>query len=344
MKKLLIVSVSVLLIALSFSCAKKPAVVSDNPELEGTKFITASDLKGLMDSGEDIALFGVLSSAKAMIPLTDESTPIDGTLRVWRPDYSGAGNSEALSPAYGGFRKDKEAMEDLLSRADISKDDIFVVYSTGSMHDATRFGWQLELLGLDVLFLDGGLNAWKAAGFDTGSDVELAKQDKVTNFEADEWNVEALNADIEDVIEAIENPDEWVIIDTRSTGEYNGERTGSSGGAYGTGAMKNAVHIEWTQAVDSDTKTLKSKAELEEIYGDVIEGKKVITICQSGVRSSHTQRVLMEMFDLEDVYNYDGSWIEWSYVASDFSDDIDPELKAKVVSLTDKWSDNNGAI
>ncbi len=344
MKKLLIVSVSVLLIALSFSCAKKPAVVSNNPELEGTKFITASDLKGLLDSNEDVTLFGVLSSTKAMIPLTDESTPIDGTYRVWRPDYSGSGNPEALSPVYGGFRKTKEEMEDLLSRGDISKDDIFVVYSTGSMHDGTRFGWQLELLGLDVLYLDGGLNAWKAAGYETGDAIEIAKADKVVDFKADEWNVEELNADIEDVIEAIENPDEWVVIDTRSTGEYNGERTGSSSGAYGTGSLKGAVHIEWTQAVNSDTKTLKSKAELEEIYGDAIAGKKVITICQSGVRSSHTQRMLKEILDIEDVYNYDGSWIEWSYAASDFGSDVDPALKAKVVSLTENWSDNNGAI
>ncbi len=344
MKKLLVVLASLIMIAIVFSCSQKPAVVSSNPELEGTKFITATDLKSLLETRDDVTLFGVLSSAKALIPLTDESTPIDGTYRVWRPDYSGSGNPEALSPVFGGYRKTKEEMEDLLSRGDISEDDLFVVYSTGSMHDMTRFGWQLELMGLDVLYLDGGLNAWKAAGFETGKDIELAKQEKIGDFTVNEWNVDELNANIDDVIMALENPDEWVVIDTRSTGEYNGERTGSSSGAYGTGSLKGSVHIEWTDAVNSDTKTIKSRAELEEIYGDVIDGKKIITICQSGVRSSFTQRVLMEILGVDNIYNYDGSWIEWSYAASSFGEDVDPALKEKVVSLTDNWNDNNGAI
>ncbi len=343
MKGIFIVLASIIIIVAFIACSKKPAVISLNPELEGTKFITATDLKGLLETRDDVVLFGVLSSTKAIIPLTDESTPIEGTFRVWRPDYSGAGNPEALSPVYGGFRKTKEQMEELLSKADISKDDLFVVYSTGAMHDMTRFGWQLELMGLEVLYLDGGLNAWKAANFPTGSSVELAKQNTVTEFKADEWNTKKLNATMDDVIKALENPDEWVVIDTRSTGEYNGDKTGSSAGAYGTGSIKDAVHIEWKDAVNSDN-TLKSKEELEALYGDVIKGKKVITYCQSGVRSSHTQLVLMEMLGAKDVYNYDGSWIEWSYVASNVGDDIDPELKEKVISLTDNWTDNNGAI
>ncbi len=315
----------------------------DSMSNEDFKFISAEDAKALIDSGEDVVVFGVLDGTKALVPLMDENSPIDGTFRVWRSDYSGSGSSEAISTNVSGFRTGLDSMNELMSKAGVTEDSTIIVYSTGSMHDSTRFGWQLELIGLEPLYLDGGLNAWKDAGFETGKQVTLADEEVKTDFASTEWNVDELSADISDVIAALENPEEWVVIDTRSEGEYNGEKTGSSSGAFGTGAMTGAVHIEWTNAVNED-KTLKSAEELEAIYGDVIDGKKVITFCQSGVRSSHTMMVLREMLGVEDVYNYDGSWIEWSYAASQSSEDVDAELRESVLALTDKWTDNNGKI
>ncbi len=343
-KALLLTIVSAMLLFTFTACSSQPEQpVSNNPELEGTQFISAQDAKALIDSGDDVVVIGVLNGTTALVPLSDESSPIDGSYRVWRPDYSGGDSTEAISPNVTGFRLDQASMDVLLSKAGINQDTQIIVYSTGSMHDSTRFGWQLELLGLSPLYLDGGLNAWKAAGFDTGDQTTLVDEEEKGSDVVSEWKVDELGVDIYDVIEAVENPDEWVIIDTRSDGEFNGEETGSSSGAHGTGAISFAVHIEWTQALNED-KTLKSIAELEEIYGDVIDGKKVITFCQSGVRSSHTMIVLREMLGVEEVYNYDGSWLEWSYVASEASTDVDADLKASVLALTDRWTDNNGPI
>ncbi len=310
---------------------------------DSNQFISVEDAKALIDSDEDVVVFGVLSAVNAFLPLTDESSPIDGSYRVWRSDYSGGGTTEAISPNVTGFRLGLDTMNDLMSKAGVTEDSTIIVYSTNNMHDSTRFGWQMELMGLEPLYLDGGLDAWKAAGYDTGDQVTLADEDVKSDFASTEWNTEELAADINDVVAALENPSEWVVIDTRSQGEYDGEETGSSAGAYGTGALKGAVHIEWKEALNED-KTLKSVEELEALYGDVIEGKKVITFCQSGVRSSHTQMVLREMLGVEEVYNYDGSWIEWSYAASTEGTDVDADLKAKVLSLTEKWTDNEGTI
>lgn len=344
MKKV-IFSLSVLLGILIASCSEKEVTpVFVNSELDGTKFITVYNLKEMIDAGDDLAIFGVMSHTKALLPLTDESSPIDGTLRVWRPDYSGKGSLEAISSNIGGYRYSKEQFEDLLSYANIADDTKIVVYSTGNMHDMARFGWQLELVGLEPMYLDGGLNEWKAVGFETGDAINITKQDKLADFKSDEWNIKELDASIEDVINALENPDEWVVIDTRSKDEYDGKKTSSSRGAYGTGAIKNTVHINWNSAINDDNTLLKTKAELQDIYSDVVEGKKVITFCQSGVRSSHTQLVLKEILNIDDVYNYDGSWIEWSYAASEVSDDVPPAIKVKVIEYTDKWVDNKGEI
>lgn len=348
MKKILTASLILTGIFILAGCnegSEEAAIIPSSEHIMGTNFISASGLKTMIDANdEDFVLIGVLNGTKAMLPTTMESKPIDGTFRVWRGDYSGTGSLEAISPNVGGFRFSKEDMEVLLSKAGITDNSKIVVYSTDNMHDSTRFYWQLKLLGHNnVHLLDGGLNAWVAAGYETGDSITLANLEPVNDYVAHEYNTAQWNASIEDVVNALENPDEWVVIDTRSTGEYNGEKTGSSGGAFGTGALKGAIHIGWEQALNED-KTLKSVEELTAIYGDIIEGKNVITFCQSGVRSSHTQIILLEMLGATDVHNYDGSWIEWSYAASEASTDVDADLKAKVLSLTDKWEDNKKEI
>ncbi len=79
-------------------------------------------------------------------------------------------------------------------------------------------------------------------------------------------------------------------------------------------------------------------------YSAAIRGRKVIVFCQSGVRSSHTQVVLRDVLGLE-VYNFDGSWIEWSYAASEFSANQVPEsVRRTVLQHTEQWTDNRGEL
>jgi thiosulfate/3-mercaptopyruvate sulfurtransferase len=85
---------------------------------------------------------------------------------------------------------------------------------------------------------------------------------------------------------------------------------------------------------------LKSKTELDQLYGDLLKDKKVITYCQSGVRSAHTWLVLTEVLGAKEIYNYDGAWIEWSFAASEASGD----RYADILELTEEWSDNKKPI
>ncbi len=308
-------------------------------------FITAKELKAKIDAKDkNLILIGVLHSKKKYIPGNNAGKPIEGSYEVWRPDYSGKGSKEAIAPAVSGFRKSKEEMEMLLSKAGATPKSEIVVYSADAMHDAARVYWQIKLLGHDdVKILDGGVNAWLAAGYDDGDSVDLVDEKVKTNYKAESYDVDEYNVDVEEFIAALDNPSEWVIIDTRSVKEQNGEKTGSSAGAYGTGGVKNSLKIEWKQAVNKD-QTLKSEAELKELYKD-IKGRKVITFCQSGVRSAHTQAVLKEILDIDDVYNYDGSWIELSYIASEASDGIvDKKLKEDVKKHLSNWKDNEEPI
>ncbi|AMO58389.1 thiosulfate sulfurtransferase [Endozoicomonas montiporae] len=258
-------------------------------------FITPEALQQLMESDEDVVVIGSLNPVRG-------NRPIQGSFTVWRSDYSASGDAYP----FGGMRTEQDEMEQLLSGFGATTESTVVVYAADAHHDAARLYWQVKMLGHeDVRYLDGGLNAWVGADLPTGNGNPTVE---ATDYQAPNYS-EAELATFDMVVNATSDSD-WVIIDTRGLGEHDGSQTLS--GAFGPGAIPASQFLEWTTALNEDT-TLKSADELKAIYGDLIEGKKVISYCQSGVRSAHTTMVLKEVLGAEEVYNYDGSWIEWSH-------------------------------
>lgn len=264
---------------------------------QGERFITASQLKAKMDSKADVVVIGALNPLRPDSPITD-------SFRMWRNDYSAQnGHYE-----FGGMSNTAKEMANILGSYGATEDSTIVVYAANSHHDAARLYWQIKELGhQDVRYLDGGLNAWIGNGYPTGGVNPQVAQTQYTLSDAAD-SISQL-ATLEMVIEA-QHSDDWVIIDTRTDDEFEGATTAN--GAFGPGTIPTSVHIEWNQALNEDT-TLKSAEELANLYGDLIKGKKVIAYCQSGVRSAHTTMVLTEVLGAEEVYNYDGSWIEYSH-------------------------------
>ena len=139
---------------------------------------------------------------------------------------------------------------------------------------------------------------------------------------------------IDKVIEALQNPDEWVVIDVRTAEEFNGESRLPN--AFGTGRLKGAVNVDKNLAFDADGERLPND-ELVELY-KFIGGKNVIVYCHGGARSKDIWDILTDLG--YDVCHYDDSWIDWSRAASvaeGGSDDV-------VLGLTEKWTDNEGVI
>lgn len=260
-----------------------------NPE----SFITPFELNQLIEKEYDVVVIGALNPAKG-----DE--PITGSHTFWRSDYS----AKEGDYSFGGMRNTTEELEDILSDFGATAESTIVVYASNAHHDAARLWWQVKLLGhKDVRYLDGGLNAWVGADYPVGGGNP--------NVERSEYIAPnpstVLLANFADVVDALSS--EVVLIDTRTEGEETG--TDTKKGAFGPGKIGVSDWIEWTQAVNEDT-LLLPKADLEAIYGDYA-GKEIITYCQSGVRSAHTLLVLTQALGYENVKNYDGSWIEWSY-------------------------------
>jgi len=310
------------------------------------RFITPEELHALRQRNEQgIVVIGVLNPTLAIIPLNPARSPIEGSFSVWRPDYSGTGSVHAVTPGVSGMAFSREVMEGLLSRAGATPQSMIVVYALDNFHDAARFVWQIQQLGhQDVRYLDGGLNAWQAARFPTGNFARLAEQPLQARYVAPSFDPSRGNASLQGVLNALNIPSEWVVIDTRSADEFAGRNTASSRGAFGVGRIRGTVHIDWVNANAAD-RTLKSRAEMAAIYNEHIRGRRVIVFCQSGVRSSHTLMVLRDVLGVANVFNFDGSWIEWSFVASEVSAGQVPEaLQRQVRDWTELWNDHRGEI
>ena len=81
-------------------------------------------------------------------------------------------------------------------------------------------------------------------------------------------------------------------------------------GALRGGHIPTAVSIPWAKAAAADGR-FRTRAELDEIYGEIVAQEKVIAYCRIGERSSHTWFVLTHLLGHSSVRNYDGSWTEW---------------------------------
>ena len=346
-KHLLLVFALVLAIGTLAACRRPPPppviAQEDFVAADLGPVISVDQLRALIDSGDpNLVIIGAVNPVAALVPFSAASRPIEGSYLIWRPDISRSNSDAAIDPLVSGMRLSREEMETLLSRAGVTANSRIVVFAAGDLMDIGRIIWHLEMLGLqNVHYLDGGINAWIAAGQPTGSGTRLTGLPERTNFSAPNYDATGLDAPFSLVVEALQNPDEWVVIDTRSPAENAGERVGASGGAFGTGRIAGAVHINWTSAINPDTNLLRSIEELQAIYGDVIRGRNVITFCQGGVRSAHTWFVLRHVLNHDrQVLNWDGSWIEWSFAASSASGGRFPGI----LEMTEAWTDNNGPI
>lgn len=177
-----------------------------------------------------------------------------------------------------------------------------VVYDEQSGLRAARAFWFLEYFGHpSVRMLDGGFNAWTAAGLPVTRDAAPPpKSDWTGTREA------ATIADYRAVREAI-GRDDAVILDTRSEGEHQGTTVRAARG----GAIPGAVHLEWTQNLAPDG-AFKPAGELQAMYerAGITPDKEVFTYCQGGYRAAHSY-VALRLLGYPRVRNYVGSWKEW---------------------------------
>jgi len=201
----------------------------------------------------------------------------------------------------------REAFARWLAQRGLGADTLAVVYDRNRLNFAGRLWWMLRWAGHDkVAVLDGGLQAWKAAGgaTETGEPATSAAGDFVLRAPL----VKLVDAD--HVHQSL-GTDRQTLIDARAPERYRGEVEPLDAVA---GHIPGALNRPFAANLQDDGR-FKSpellRAEFEALLGTPDGQPEVIHYCGSGV--SATPNVLaMEIAGLPAASLYAGSWSDWS--------------------------------
>jgi thiosulfate/3-mercaptopyruvate sulfurtransferase len=209
---------------------------------------------------------------------------------------------------------DSERLQRLLRSKGINKDTTIVFYGDKNNWWATYAFWVLKLFGMErVRLMDGGRLRWVDEGRPLTTDVPSYPAGNITVGKRDDGRVRAFR---EEVLEHVNRRGQ--LVDVRSPEEFRGERLHMpeypSEGALRGGHIPGAKSIPWARAIDPDTHTFRSAAELRNLYekeNGLRRDAETIAYCRIGERSSHTWFALTYLLGFDAVRNYDGSWTEW---------------------------------
>ena len=111
----------------------------------------------------------------------------------------------------------------------------------------------------NVQILDGGFDKWTREGRPTSTDVPTYP---ATQFHANP--VPAVYCSLEDAKASIGRPG-TIFWDTRTDAEYDGTAATTPQSPPRPGHLPGAVHLDWTELLDSESKTLRPAAELSQL-------------------------------------------------------------------------------
>ena len=190
----------------------------------------------------------------------------------------------------------------------ITADDTVVVYDQKNMFSAPRGWWTFRLFGHeDVLVLNGGLPAWRAAGYGT-ADAPTRPEPAVYEVRADMRDQRLADKDVVSAALAAGHS----VADARPVGRFTGADKEPRAGMR-SGHMPGAVSAPLSSLLDQNGHLLAPEM-LADALAVVDTSTPVITTCGSGVTAAGLSLGLYELGVESRVY--DGSWSEWGREAS----------------------------
>jgi thiosulfate/3-mercaptopyruvate sulfurtransferase len=192
-----------------------------------------------------------------------------------------------------------------LASVGLSNDMQAVVYDRNGANYCGRLWWMLKWVGHEaVAVLDGGLQAWQAAGGAVAAGQEPARAPAV--FALKETRARLLDAQA--VAANLGRPAQ-TLLDARATPRFKGEVEPLDPVA---GHIPGALNRPFGQNLGADGKfkpAAQLKAEFEALLGQC-EPAGVVHHCGSGV-SALPNLLAMEIAGLSGSALYAGSWSDW---------------------------------
>ena len=290
-----------------------------------TTLISAEQLQALVASSQPFRIFDC--SFELMAPHAGEKQFIQShiqgavyaNLDTALSAKHGAPNAHGVvtatgadAPASGGRHPlpNREKFATWLSSVGFSNNMQAVVYDRNGANYCGRLWWMLKWVGhKHVAVLDGGLQAWEAAGGAVSSGEEPSHFQ--TNFALEPENASLVT--VKTIADNLGRPTQ-TLIDARATPRFNGEVEPIDPVA---GHIPGALNRPFSQNIGPDGKFKRAdqlKAEFEALLGGR-DPSTVVHHCGSGV-SALPNMIAMEIAGLGPTGLYAGSWSEWCSDAS----------------------------
>ena len=285
-----------------------------------TTLISVSELQALVRSSQPLMVFdcsfdlaqpslGAAQYREAHLPGALH-TDLDKNLsaRHGAPGHGGTLTASAADePASGGRHPlpGRERFATWLSSIGFSNDMQAVVYDRNGANYCGRLWWMLKWAGHDaVAVLDGGLQAWQAAG------GKLACGEGPARFQSNFELRAPLRrlVGVQEVLEHLGRPHQ-TLVDARATPRFRGEVEPLDPVA---GHIPGALNRPFGLNLGPDG-CFKSPGQLRAEFQDLLGGRppaSVVHQCGSGV-SAVPNLLAMEIAGLGPTALFAGSWSEW---------------------------------
>jgi thiosulfate/3-mercaptopyruvate sulfurtransferase len=203
---------------------------------------------------------------------------------------------------------DADTLAAVLARRGVSNDTQVIAYDDSAGMFAVRLWWLLRWLGHDkVAMLDGGLGAWKNAGYSRTDELPTVTPSSFHRGLGEK----PVNAEF--VQDHLHRPD-MLLIDARTPECFRGETEPLDPVG---GHIPGAVNRPFPSNLEPDGR-FKSAARLREEFGELLRQRpsgSIVSYCGSGVTACH-HLLALEIAGLDAARLYSGSWSEWCSDAS----------------------------
>ncbi|MDP3192236.1 sulfurtransferase [Rhodoferax sp.] len=274
--------------------------------------ISAPQLQTLMASGQPLMVFDC--SFELMQPTGGDTQYLEQHLMgAVRADLDRHLSAKGAPDAASGGRHPlpaREAFAAWLGSVGLAADMQVVVYDRQGANYCGRMWWMLKWLGHEaVAVLDGGLQAWVAAGGAVEAGIKQAQPAGSYPLSAPK----AVLASTEMVLNQLGRPGQ-TILDARAAPRFRGEVEPLDPVA---GHIPGALNRLFSDNIGPDGR-FKPAAQLRAEFDALLAGRdpaSVVHHCGSGV-SALPNLIAMEVAGLGRAALYAGSWSEWCSDAS----------------------------
>jgi|APFre7841882724_1041349.scaffolds.fasta_scaffold15820_6 thiosulfate/3-mercaptopyruvate sulfurtransferase len=196
-------------------------------------------------------------------------------------------------------------MEKAMGEMGIGNESHIIVYGSGCNTLWTpEIFWAFEIMGCNssssrctVQYYDG-IEQWQEEG---GKLEQVETKARAATFKA--APVSKRSAKVDEIMQVVKGRKKAVIVDARSTDEYEGKDVRSLRG----GHIPKAVNADFIKNMDPESCRLKPLPELKSLYKDIPFDSRLITYCHTGSRASYTYLVLRAL-GYKNVAIYHDGW------------------------------------